>query len=76
MIPQRGAWGRETAIALAESTGERAEAEPAADELRPRWTQRASLPVVPDRFGLVFPLAASCAAIVFASIAFAIAMLG
>ena len=30
----------------------------------------------PDRFGLVFPLAASCVAIVFAGIAFAIAMLG
>jgi hypothetical protein len=77
MIPHRGAWERETAIVSAESTEQRAEAERAgADAFLLRRAQHASLPIVPDRFGLVFPLAASCVAIVFASIAFAIAMLG
>ena len=40
-----------------------------------RSAARAPIPFVPDRFGLIFPLAASCLAILFAGVAFAIAML-
>jgi hypothetical protein len=46
------------------------------DEFLLRPTRQMPLSVVPDRFGLMFSLAASGIAIAFASIAFAIALLG